>query len=145
MEELLIFGGIAAALYYFTKGVSLNSLKYIATASSIDVSNPLRPVITLSVTVQNPTSGSLTLDSLAGYFSINGSQTGNVSYFVQTEILPNSQTVIPLQLSVSDISLAADIVNYLNGNGSAITILINATANVNNIPAPITLSFTPVS
>jgi len=145
MDEVLLLGAGAVLLYFVTKGVSLNSLKYIITSSSIDVSNPLRPVITLQVTVQNPTSGSLTFYSLAGYFSINGTQTGNISYFATTIIQPNSQTVIPLQLSVSDLSLASDIVNYLSGGGGALTVSIVATVNVNNVPAPLTLSFTPVS
>jgi LEA14-like dessication related protein len=146
MDEILIFGGIAAALYFFTKGVSLNNLKYIATASSIDISNPLRPVITIQVTVQNPTSGSLTLQSLAGYFSVNGSQAGNISYFTQTVILPNSQTIIPLQLSVNDLDLITIIMNYLNGTSSdVLTISVNATVNVNNVPAPLVLSFTPIA
>ena len=143
---LLLIGAGALLFYYFGTGAAvLSNLKFLENGMSFDVSNPLRIVVNLSVIVQNPTSGSLTLNSIAGYFYINGSQSGNVSYFTPTTILPNSQTQIVLTLSVNDTSIIADILSYVNSGSSAITVEVKATANANNVPAPIDLIFQPLS
>ena len=144
-STLLLLGGAAFVLYYFGGGATaLANLKFIENGMSFDVSNPLRVRVNLSVIVQNPTSGTLTLNSIAGYFYINGSQSGNVSYFIPTIIPPNSQSQIVLNLSVNDASIISDIVNYINSGSSSITVELKATGNINNIPAPLDLIFQPI-
>ena len=125
-------------------GAVVSNLKFVENGMNLDVSNPLRVVINLSVLVQNPTSGSVTLQSLAGYFFVNGSQAGNVSYFTPTVIGPNNQTQITLQLSVNDISLVTILMNYANSQNGNINVEVKATANINNAPIPIDLSFSPL-
>jgi LEA14-like dessication related protein len=141
---LFLAGGAFLVWKFLVPGVAVSNLIFLENGMSLDISNPLRVVINLSVIVQNPTSGSLTLNSMAGYFYVNGSQTGNVSYFTPTVINPNSQTQIQLQLSVNDISLVSDIMSYINSGTGSLAVEIKGTANVNNVPVPIDLSFQPM-
>jgi|ERR1700722_18154659 len=144
-STLLMLGVGAFLLWQFgIGGAVVSNLKFVENGMNLDVSNPLRVVINLSVLVQNPTSGSITLQSLAGYFYVNGTQAGNVSYFTPTVINPNSQTSITLQLSVNDISLVTILMNYANSGTSNLNVEVKATANVNNAPLPIDLNFSPL-
>ena len=145
-STLLLIGGGAFLLWFFgTRGAVVANLKFLENGMSFDVSNPLRIGVNLSVLVQNPTSGSVTLQSLAGYFAINNTQSGNVSYFVPTLIAANSQTQITLRLSINDLSLVKILMDYINGNsGSSIVVDIAATANVDNVPVPVNMSFSPL-
>lgn len=145
MNYLVLAGIAVLGFFLLEKSAVLNNLRFIASAATIDLSNPLRPYINLSVIIQNPTSGSVTLQSLAGNFFINGQQAGNLSYFTPTIIAPNSQTQIALNLSVNDFSLVQIISNYVTGGGGTVVVAINGTANVNNVPAPFNISFTPIS
>jgi hypothetical protein len=141
----LIFAGLAVVgLFLLEKSVVLGNLRFIASGSTIDFSSPLRPLIKLSVVIQNPTSGSVTVQSLAGNFFINGQQAGNVSYFTPVIIVQNSQTEIVLDLLVNDFALVQIITNYMTGGGGSVVVAINGTANVNNVPAPFSITFTPI-
>lgn len=143
---VLLIGGAAFLLWFFGSGATVvSNLKFIENGMTFDVSNPLRIVINLAVIVQNPTSGSVTLQSLAGYFFINGSQSGNVSDFVPSVIQANSQTLINLVLSVNDIALVGVIMNYINSGSSNVTVNVQATANVSGVAIPVNLSFTPLN
>jgi hypothetical protein len=144
-STLLLLGGGIAFLWFFTKSAVVSNLVFVENGMVIDASNPLRIIINLSVLVQNPTSGSVTLQSLAGYFTINGQQAGNVSNFISSVILPNAETPINLQLSVNDISLVSILMNYVNSESTQLTVGILATANVNNVPMPVNLTFTPIN
>jgi LEA14-like dessication related protein len=142
---VLLIGGAAFLLWFFGSGATVvSNLKFIENGMTFDVSNPLRITINLAVIVQNPTSGSVTLQSLAGYFFINGSQSGNVSDFVPSIIGPNSQTLINLVLSVNDIALVGVIMNYINSGSSSVVVNVQATANVSGVAIPVNLSFTPL-
>jgi hypothetical protein len=125
------------------KATTLNNLRFVAQDVGFDFSNLLSPIVNLSVLVQNPTSGNLTLKSLAGSFSINGTPSGNVSFFPATPsyVAANGVTGITLQLRLSDVALINDVKNFFNNGAGALVININATANVNDVPLPVTLNF----
>ena len=143
---VLLIGGAAFLLWFFGSGATVvSNLKFIENGMTFDVSNPLRIVINLAVIVQNPTSGSVTLQSLAGYFFINGSQSGNVSDFTPSVIQANSQTLLNLVLSVNDIALVGVIMNYINSGSSSVVVNVQATANVSGVAIPVNLSFTPLN
>jgi LEA14-like dessication related protein len=145
-QTLLLLGAGAFLLYYLGNGAAvIANLRFVENGMNFDVSNPLRITINLSVIIQNPTSGSITLQSLAGTFTVNGSQAGNVSFFTPTLISANSQTQITLTMSVSDINLMGIIMQYINSGSADVTIGISATANAGNAPIPVNLSFSPIS
>ena len=142
---VLLIGGAAFLLWMFGSGATVvSNLKFIENGMTFNVSNPLRITINLAVIVQNPTSGSVTLESLAGYFFINGQQSGNVSDFVPSVIAANSQTLINLILSVNDLSLVGVIMDYINSGSSSVVVNVQATANISGVAIPVNLSFTPV-
>lgn len=145
-STLLLIGGGAFILWFFgTRGAVVANLKFIEDGMNFDVSNPLRVGVNLTVIVQNPTSGSVTLQSLAGYFFINGTQAGNVSYFTPTLIAPNSQTIVVLRLSINDLSIVKILMDYVNGASDASLVVdIQATANIDNVPVPVSMSFSPL-
>jgi len=145
MDELLLVGGAVLLYFFYTKGSTLANLVFQVQSTNFDIGNPLSPKVLVDVLVSNPTSGSLTLSSLAGYFYINGAQSGTVSFFQLATIFADAQTLITLTLSINDFALAADIVKYATGQMEGLTIEIKATANINNIPAPVDITFTPVA
>jgi LEA14-like dessication related protein len=140
----LLLGGAVLLYFVGVPGAVVSKLVFVENGMTIDATNPLQINILLSILVQNPTSGSITLNSLAGSFSINGSNAGNVSDFNPTVIPPNSQTPITLNLTVSDYSIAAIILAYINSGSTSIVVGLTATANINNAPFPVNLSFQPV-
>jgi LEA14-like dessication related protein len=144
LETAVILALVAVAWFAFEKGSVVANLKFIENGVSFDLGNPLRPIINLSVLVQNPTSGTITLQSLAGYFFINGIQGGNVSNFQGPIVIgPNIQTSINLALSVNDLSLMSIVQQFAANGTGALNIAVQATANIDNVPTPVNLSFNP--
>lgn len=144
MDSLLVVG-IAFLLFIgLSKGSTVASLNFIATGVSFDFSNVLTPVVGISLLVQNPTSGSLSLLSIAGGFTVNGNPSGNVSFFPGSPVLiaPNSQTQIVINLIMNDASLINSLIDLVQSKGN-ILIGVNATANVGGIPVPLNFSITP--
>src|ERR1700730_5187042 len=142
METIAWLGvGLLAYLVY-KKSNTVSNLKFIENGIDFDMGNILRPVVNLHIGVQNPTSGSITLQAIAGSFAVNGVQSGNVSYFIPTVIAPNAQTEILLHLSVNEAAVIADIMNFINNGGKTpVTVSVEVTANINNVPVPVSLSF----
>jgi hypothetical protein len=145
LDTLLLIGGAAILYFLYTKGNTLGNLRFVEQGVGFDFSNPIRPIINLSVSVQNPTSNSVTLMSLAGSFSINGTPAGNISYFGGPLVIqPNAVTGIVLACSLNDISLIAILAQFVQGSASGFTVTVSATANIDNVPSPLTLSYSPV-
>jgi LEA14-like dessication related protein len=140
MYDILIIGGLITAFIFFGGAQTVNSLKFVATGVGFDVSNPLSPIVNVSVIVQNPTSNSLQLNSFAGTATVNGTSSGNVSYFTPVLIAANSQTTITLQIRLSDAGIISDLLNFINAGTGAILIAVNGTANVNGAGLPVSLS-----
>lgn len=142
MDTVIVLGLGFLAFLAFQKSTVVSNLKFVENGIDFNFSNVLRPQIYLHIIVQNPTSGSVLLQSLAGYFSVNGVQSGNVSSFIPTAIGPNSQTVMTLTLSVNDAAVITDILNFIHGAGkSSVNVAVEATANIDGVPVPVSLSF----
>jgi LEA14-like dessication related protein len=142
MDTLLWIGVGLFAFLAFEKSTVVSNLKFVENGLDFNMSNLLRPQINLHIGVQNPTSGSITLQSVAGSFAVNGVPSGNVSYFVPTVIAPNAQTEIVLHLAVNDAALIADLMNFINNGGKTpVKVDVEVTANINNVPVPVSLSF----
>ena len=146
MDTLLWLGLAGLGFYLFEKNTVVSSLRFVEQGITFDISNLISPIINVSILVQNPTSGSLTLQSMAGTFSVNGNPSGNASYFpaVPTVLAPNAQTIIVIQLRLTDSGIITDLLNFISGSTTALNIALNGTANVNNAPIPLILSFNAV-
>lgn len=138
-NTLLIVGAAAAAWWFFTRANALNSLVFVPKGIGIQGGG-----LNLLLGVQNPTGAAIQLNSLAGSVNVNGSPIGNVSSFQPITIAPNAETVVPLYLAASPFGIVAQTVNLLDGNEGAgnFSASLSGTANINNIPVPINLSFT---
>jgi LEA14-like dessication related protein len=140
MGDLLLVGGLILAWVIFGNASTVNNLVFVPTGAGFDISSPLSPIINVTVNVQNPTSGSLQLNSFAGTASVNGTASGNVSYFQPTVIAANAQTQIVVQVRLSDLGLIAALMNFINAGTGAIAVSIVGTANVNGAALPVNIS-----
>jgi LEA14-like dessication related protein len=140
MDNILIFGGLIIAFIFFGGAQTVNSLKFVATGVGFDVSNLLSPIINVTVIVQNPTSTALQLNSFAGTATVNGTASGNVSYFQPVLIAANSQTTITLQIRLSDAGIISDLMNFISAGTGQLLVAVNGTANINGAGLPVSLS-----
>jgi len=88
----------------------------------------ITPIATFGLMIQNPSSQSFTIKSLAGNISANGFRIGSVSSFIPLTIRPNSQQIYLLNIRLSLIGVVSDIIAAFNGNGARQVVEFNAVA-----------------
>lgn len=142
MNAFIWIGAGALAYYLYKRGSTIASLNFVVQKVDFDVSNALLPVANVTVQVQNPTNGTLTLQSLSGNFYFNDKLGGSVSDFTPAIVGPNSATSIVLRLQSNDAQLISALLTFLNSR-QGFTISVKAVANVSGIPIPVNLNFTP--
>jgi LEA14-like dessication related protein len=99
-------------------------------------------VLNLVINVQNPTNTPFTISSLAGNVLLNGNLIGNIAGFNQTIVAANSQTPLGVTVSLSTIATLNDLYSVFSAGHAIVT--VQGTANVDNIPLPINLTYTVV-
>jgi LEA14-like dessication related protein len=124
-----IFGGIAAlfAYSYFKLAKSI-----IFTVKKISVSGGLiKPQFNIVLGLQNPSSQSAKLTSIAGSVYINEKYLANFSNFTTQEILSNSENDILIIAKPNLIGTAAIIRDFVKNKGKGqINIKLEGTANI---------------
>jgi hypothetical protein len=148
MRNLLFIGGAVAAYFLFKGGNYL----YNATRLQFYIGkvgfklDGLNPTIVIDVYAQNPTASDYQLNSLVGQLIFNGTQVGNISYYTPLTIAPNAQTKIIIPVRVSLLGAGSQLVGIFTGGTklSNMDLQIAGTVNVNNIPAPVNLTFSIV-
>ena len=105
-----------------------------------------RPVIVVSVIVQNTSNHSFNLLSIAGsvYTTSGGDQflIGDVSDFTQKVIPPVSETTIEIKMRLRLIGIVSDLINsFTNNTIFDQTVQLEAYANVDNIQIAINDNF----
>jgi hypothetical protein len=135
---LFIAAAAFAAWWLFSRANALNSLIFIPKGIGVQSGG-----LNLILGVQNPTGSAIQLNSLAGSINVNGSPIGNVSNFSPQIIAPNQETDVPLYLSANLFGIAGSVINQLDGNEGSGNFRANltGTANVNNIPVPVSIDF----
>jgi LEA14-like dessication related protein len=144
MRPLTAIALIGAGIFVLSKIATANiasRLNFVLGGVSASLSG-LTPVVTVNVVVQNPTSGSFTVNSLVGNISVNGTQIGNISMFVATVIPPNNQVQLPLTVILNPAQVLTDLLNLLTGNsGNQVIVSLDGTANIDNIPIPVSIQY----
>lgn len=99
------------------------------------------PIMTVGLVIQNPTNQKFVVKSLAGNLFANNYLVGNLSSFQTTEILPNSEVILYVEIRLSLISIVNDIIRAFQFGNFSQDLLLKATANVDNYPVPLTLNY----
>jgi LEA14-like dessication related protein len=143
MNPLLAIGLIGAGLIVFNRlqtAGSAERLKYVFKNIKAEFQSAFVVQVNIDIEIQNPTSNSFVIQSMAGDLSLNGQYLGNVSNFTATQITGNSATPYRVSVQLSTLSMSANLVSLLT-NFSGVTAKIDGTINVDNLGVPIMLSY----
>lgn len=137
---LLLIGG-AVALYAFTTARAAGNLIFAPgriTGLSLD---GMSPVIIAELKVQNTSNVDFTLNSLAGNLSTDNTLIGNASDFIPAQIKGNSQTIIPITLTLLPLGIVDNIINILVGGYQKKELIFDGSVNANGQQVPLLLKF----
>ncbi len=136
-KSLVTLGILGYAAYYlYSRYIVGSGLNFVPRGLNF---NGL--TATVNIGVQNPSSNALTLNSFVGNLYINGSNFGPVSSFATTVIQPNSETVIPVNVSPNILGIASQTAEIIQNGFDGLTGELKGTANVNGAPLPIDINF----
>ena len=136
METLVVVGVLFAGLYYWNLARTGANIVW-ANCNFKSIQIGITPVINASLVAQNTGNATLNINSLAAVVTSNGYQVGNVSSFTVTPILPNSQTEVPITISLQLIGVVSDIINVFNTGVREQELSIDGHANINGIQIPV--------
>lgn len=137
---LLVAGGIV--LYAtLSKANALQTLNFYPAAVKDLKFDGATPVLTIGLAVQNTSNQKIVLRSFAGNLFANSYLIGNIGLFTPTEILPNKQSILWLNVRLSLIGIVQDILNAFNGNGISQTLVLSATANIDRWQVPVNIKY----
>lgn len=140
----LILAAGLAFVYFGNLGAASNVLQYYI--STVDFTGITTGKIGL--VVQNPSNASITLNSMAGTISANGTTIGNISNFQGGVLIPaNQQTLVTVNVALSLAGLLSNLFTILTQpNGvNPVAFVIAGNANINggmNVPFNISQTVT---
>lgn len=140
-NTLLYAAGGIIAYSLLTKAKALQTLNFYPKGVRSLHFDGITPVISLALAVQNTSGQQMVLKSFAGNVFANDYFVGNVSSYIQTVIYPNSESVLLVNVRLSLIGIASNIVNAFNGNGPAQDLELDAMANVDNYQLPVKIKY----
>lgn len=137
-QTLLIGGAAFLAWYFWSRANALKSLQFSPVGLGVQGGG-----VSLQIEVDNPTAAALFLNGFAGSLNIQGQPVGNVTDFQPQEILPGPNQ-ISLYIQPNLFGIAAGVINQIDGREGSNTFQasLTGTANINDIPLPVNLSFT---
>jgi LEA14-like dessication related protein len=142
-ETKIVLGAIAllGGYWLFSKARALGNLLF--QPGSIMGFSMLgsTPIVSITLVVQNTSNTSLTVDSLAGNVSSNGTLIGNVSNFSPVLVPGNSQISMPVSLMLQPIGVVNDIIRSFQNSNFAQDIKLSGFANVNGFQLPVNIEF----
>lgn len=94
----------------------------------------------VTLTVQNVSNISATVNSMTGNILINGNQLASISNFTATTVPANGQINIPVTVQPSLLSLPGDIANIIQNGMNTLNFTVVGNVNVNGLVLPFTLT-----
>lgn len=137
IKTAAIIGGGIIAYNVLIKGKALGKINFVSGGVHSFAMQGITPILTVGVIAQNTSSQKFIVRSIAGNVTADGYLIGYVSYFGQTEILPNSQAQILVPIVLSPLGIVQDIINAFQMNDSTQQIEFKGYANVDNFQVPI--------
>jgi len=132
---LLGIGGYLVVRYFGNLGVAVNTISFILKKVEIKAINNI--VVTL--TVQNVSNATLSVNSMAGDIFLNGIELASISDFTQRTVPGNSAIDVPINVRPAYGSLSQQITALLNGKTN-MDFTIQGNANVNGLVFPFNLT-----
>jgi len=143
IKKVFGFTVFAGIVYYFfqTKSVVKNA-KFSFQKMAI---NWKKKQILIGIGVQNPTNGSISINSISGELLINKNSIATIESNVNTTILPNQNSIIPLILKPSLLGLFLQIKSLLTKQEKTkaknkLNARFEGVANSNGLIIPLSLS-----
>lgn len=99
------------------------------------------PVVVADLIVQNTSNVNFTLNSLAGSVTSDGTLIGNISNFTAVSIPGNSQTAVPLHLSLFPLGIVDNIIQAFYGGFQRKEFVIDGSVNANGQQVPLKIIF----
>lgn len=137
IQTAALIGGGIIAYNVLVKGKALGSINFVSGGVHSLAMQGFNPILTVVVVAQNTSSQKFIVRSIAGNVTADGYLIGYVSYFGETEILPNSQKQILVPIVMSPLGIVQDIINAFQMNDSTQEIQFKGYANVDNFQVPI--------
>jgi LEA14-like dessication related protein len=135
----LIAGGGWLLNTFLTAGTA-ESLNYLIEDVSFSITGIIHLETVITIGIQNPSSHSLTINSMVGTVYVNGDYLGNVSNFTQTTVLQNAQTSYSIHF-VSDVfNLSTELLNIIQ-NYHGLTLRLVGDININGSLVPLDLTY----
>jgi LEA14-like dessication related protein len=100
------------------------------------------PVITITLIAHNTSNQQMTINSLDGNISANGTYIGNASSFIPQTIFPNSQSTVKVDIRLGVFNIVNDIIRAFQFGNFQQVINFTGSANVDNIQVPINMNYT---
>lgn len=140
MEALILAAGALAWWAVKTYRGAANLIFIPGNIGNIDLAG-INPTITVDLIVQNTSNTSFTINSFAGTVTSDGQIIGNVSNFTPVFISANSQTAIPVRLTLFPISLVDHIINAIITRNYKKVLSVDGSLNAEGIQVPLQLAY----
>jgi hypothetical protein len=101
----------------------------------------LTPVFTLGLGVQNTSNQSFTINALVGNAMSNGFYVGNLANFKPQVVPKISQGILLVECRMSLIGVVNDLISAFQNHDFTQNLIIQGTANVDNLQVPLDLKF----
>lgn len=136
---LLIAGGIW--LYTSTVTKAAGNLIFVpGNITNIGLAG-ISPVVVADLLIQNTSNVDFTLNSLAANVTSDGTLIGNVSNFSAVSIPGNSQTAVPLHLTLLPLGIVDNIIQAFYGGFTKKEFVVDGSVNANGQQVPLKLIF----
>ena len=125
-----------AALFFAGRGLLRGNLQFRLQGIKIRGSI-LQPIVEIAMAIQNPTRQRAKLRSVTGEVYVDDKFIANISFFGETIILPNAETIVLIQARPSLTGAFSTIQEFLSREGGRKSVaLIKGSANVDGITYP---------
>lgn len=132
----------AAALFLAGRGLLSKNLQYRLDTIRLR-GGVLQPIIEIALAIQNPTRQRAIVRSVVGEVYVEGNFVANISFFGETIIKPNAETVITIQARPSATGAFALLKDVLTREGSKKFVAkVKGSINVDGITVPLDISQT---
>ena len=142
-SEAVLFGlGGLVIFELLRKQLALGTLNFYPSGIKDFHFDGITPVFTLTLVAQNTSNKDFKLNSLSGNLSANNYLVGNISVFNQAVMITrNAQTPIDMEIRLSLIGIANDVVRAITTGNLVVNMELNSYANIDGVQVPIDLEF----
>lgn len=139
--EALLLIGAGVLIYTNTVTKAAGNLIFFPGNPTGITLDDLNPVITLQLVVQNTSNVDFTFNSLAGNVACDNTLIGNISNFRPVTVYNNSQSTIPLTITMFPLGIVDNIISAFYGGFQQKELTVNGSVNANGQQVPLLLKF----